>query len=69
MKTTFVGWYAKSPEQLKALWETALIVPDTNILLHLLRHSAEVRGQLMDVFERKKASLERFIADVMPAFA
>ncbi|MEM5449101.1 PIN domain-containing protein [Paraburkholderia guartelaensis] len=57
MRTTFVGWYAKSPEQLKALWDTALIVPDTNILLHLLRHSAEVRGQLMDVFERKEASL------------
>jgi PIN like domain len=57
MRTTFIGWYAKSPEQLKVLWETALIVPDTNILLHLLRHSAEVRGQLMDVFERKKASL------------
>lgn len=57
MKTTFIGWYAKSPAQLKALWDTALIVPDTNILLHLLRHSAEVRGQLMDVFERKKASL------------
>lgn len=57
MKTTFVGWYAKSPEQLKTLWDTALIVPDTNILLHLLRHSAEVRGQLMDVFERKEASL------------
>lgn len=57
MRTTFVGWYAKSPEQLKALWDAALIVPDTNILLHLLRHSAEVRGQLMDVFERKEASL------------
>ncbi len=57
MKTTFVGWYAKSPEQLAALRDTALIVPDTNILLHLLRHSAEVRGQLMDVFVRKKASL------------
>ncbi len=57
MKTTFVGWYAKSPEQLKVLWETALIVPDTNILLHLLRHSADVRGQLTDVFERKKAAL------------
>lgn len=57
MRTTFVGWYAKSPEQLKALWDIALIVPDTNILLHLLRHSAEVRGQLMDVFERKKTSL------------
>lgn len=57
MRTTFVGWYTKSPEQLKALWDSALIVPDTNILLHLLRHSAEVRGQLMDVFERKKSSL------------
>ncbi|MBM3114249.1 PIN domain-containing protein [Jeongeupia naejangsanensis] len=57
MKTTFVGWYPKSPAQLKALWDTALIVPDTNILLHLLRHSAEVRSQLMDVFERKKESL------------
>lgn len=57
MKTTFVGWYAKSPEQLRDLWDVALIVPDTNILLHLLRHSAEVRGQLMDVFERNKASL------------
>lgn len=57
MKTTFVGWYTKSPEQLKALWDVAFIVPDTNILLHLLRHSAEVRGQLLDVFERKKSSL------------
>jgi hypothetical protein len=57
MRSTFVGWYAKSPEQLKTLWDAALIVPDTNILLHLLRHSAEVRAQLMDVFERKKASL------------
>jgi hypothetical protein len=57
MRTTFAGWYAKTPEQLQALWDSALIVPDTNILLHLLRHSAEVRSQLTDVFERKKASL------------
>ena len=54
MKTTFPGWYAKSPEELKALWDSAIIVPDTNILLHLIRHSASVRGQLMGVFERKK---------------
>lgn len=57
MKTTFAGWYTKSPEQLKALWDVALIIPDTNILLHLLRHSVEVRSQLLDVFERKKSSL------------
>jgi hypothetical protein len=57
MKATFSGWYTKTPEELSALWASALIVPDANILLHLLRHSADVRTQLMDVFERKKDAL------------
>jgi PIN like domain len=57
MRTLFPGWYAKTPEDLKALWERAIIVPDTNILLHLIRHSANVRAQLMAVFERKKDAL------------
>src|SRR5580704_8015876 len=57
MKTTFPGWYAKTPEELGFLWDNALFVPDANILLHLIRHSASVRGQLMGVFERKKGAL------------
>jgi len=57
MKETFPGWYAKTPQDLKALWEQAIFVPDTNILLHLIRHSASVRAQLMAVFERKKEAL------------
>jgi hypothetical protein len=57
MKKTFAGWYAKTPEELKALWDGAIIVPDTNIILHLIRHSAKVRNQLMEVFERKKDAL------------
>jgi hypothetical protein len=57
MKKTFAGWYAKTPDELKALWDGAIIVPDTNIILHLIRHSAKVRNQLMDVFERKKEAL------------
>lgn len=57
MRKTFAGWYAKSPDQLQTLWDAALIVPDTNILLHLLRHSPDVRAQLTDVFERKETSL------------
>jgi hypothetical protein len=57
MKTTFPGWYAKTPEDLKALWERAIFVPDTNILLHLIRHSANIRAQLTAVFERKKDAL------------
>jgi len=39
------------------LWERAIFVPDTNILLHLIRHSANIRSQLMAVFERKKDAL------------
>ena len=57
MKATFPGWYAKTPEELKALWETAIIVPDTNIVLHLIRHSPNVRAQLMAVFDRNKEAL------------
>lgn len=57
MKATFPGWYAKTPEELGALWDSAIIVPDANILLHLIRHSANVRAQLMGVFERKKEAL------------
>jgi hypothetical protein len=54
MKDIYPGWYAKTPNELEALWDQAILVPDTNILLHLLRHSAKVRSQLMDVFDRKK---------------
>lgn len=57
MKDEFPGWYAKTPEDLKTLWENAIFVPDTNILLHLIRHSANVRSQLAAVFERKKEAL------------
>ncbi len=39
------------------MWDGAIIVPDTNILLHLIRHSANVRSQLMAVFERKREAL------------
>jgi hypothetical protein len=57
MKAIYPGWYAKTSDELKALWDEAIIVPDTNILLHLIRHSPKVRGQLMDVFERKREAL------------
>lgn len=57
MKDEFPGWYAKTPEDLKALWNSAIFVPDTNILLHLIRHSANVRAQLAAVFERKRDAL------------
>jgi PIN domain-containing protein len=57
MREAFPGWYGKTPEDLKALWNCAIFVPDTNILLHLIRHSASIRSQLMAVFQRKQHAL------------
>jgi hypothetical protein len=57
MRKHFSGWYARTPKQLAVLWESAIFVPDTNILLHCLRHSAEVREELLRILEVLKESL------------
>lgn len=51
MREKFSGWYPKKPEQIAALWDTAIFVPDANVLLHCLRHSTVVRDQLLRLFE------------------
>lgn len=50
MKRAFPGWYARTPEELSKIWETALFVPDANVLLHCLRHPSAVRDELLRVF-------------------
>lgn len=57
MKTTLAAWYAKTPSELSALWDSAIFVPDTNILLHCLRHSSDVREELLRIFDLIKGSL------------
>lgn len=57
MRSTFPGWYRKTDEELMRLWEEAILVPDTNILLHLIRHAPGVRAQLTAIFERKREAL------------
>ncbi len=47
MRGKYKGWYAKSPAEIEALWETALFVPDANVLLHCIRHPAAVREELL----------------------
>lgn len=51
MKSDFFAWYPKTPDELSALWDEAIFVPDTNVLLHCLRHAADVRDELLKVFE------------------
>ncbi|RVI62688.1 PIN-like domain-containing protein [Sinorhizobium meliloti] len=51
MREKFPGWYPKKPEQIAKLWDTALFVPDANVLLHCLRHTTVVRDELLRLFE------------------
>ncbi|BEP60021.1 hypothetical protein GmRootV213_05750 [Variovorax sp. V213] len=57
MKADFPGWFPKTPDELAKIWERAIFVPDTNVLLHCLRHPAPVRDELLRVFEVLKESL------------
>ena len=57
MRDEFVGWYPRTAEELRVLWDRAIFVPDANILLHCLRHTAHVREELLRVLEVLKDSL------------
>ena len=57
MRNAFAGWYPRNPEELSILWNNAIFVPDTNILLHCLRHSSAVREELLRILELLGESL------------
>ena len=57
MREQFLGWYLRTPDQLSAIWDAALFVPDANILLHCLRHPENVRNQLLRLFDVLRDSL------------
>ncbi|WP_031237254.1 PIN-like domain-containing protein [Asticcacaulis sp. AC460] len=57
MRDKYPGWYPKSAAEASALWGTAIFVPDANVLLHCLRHPAEVREELLRLFDALKDSL------------
>jgi hypothetical protein len=57
MKDKYPGWYPKSATEAAALWDTAIFVPDANVLLHCLRHPAPVREELLRLFDALKESL------------
>jgi len=51
MREKFPGFYRPTDEEFKALWQTAMIVPDTNVLLTLYRVSETTRAKLLQIFE------------------
>lgn len=51
MREKFPGWYPKKPDDVAKLWDTAIFVPDANVLLHCLRHTTVVRDELLRLVE------------------
>lgn len=57
MKDKFPGWYPKSSAETAALWDSAIFVPDANVLLHCLRHPSAIREELLRLFDALRESL------------
>ncbi|MDQ1815486.1 PIN-like domain-containing protein [Massilia sp. CCM 9210] len=51
MRAKFSGWHPKKPDEISKIWDEAIFIPDTNVLLHCLRHSTVVRDELLRLFE------------------
>lgn len=57
MRKRFPGWYPRERNELAAMWDSALFVPDANVLLHCIRHPAAVRDELLRLFTVLRESL------------
>lgn len=57
MKQKFQGWYNRESAELAEIWNKAIFVPDANVLLHCIRHPAEVRDELLRLFAVLRDSL------------
>jgi len=52
MKENFIGYLRKTDDELKALWNDALISFDANVLLNLYRYSNETRKQIIKLLDK-----------------
>lgn len=57
MKSSFTGYYSPTTEQYEKLWNDALFVLDTNVLLNLYRLPTLARDELIGVLELLKGRL------------
>lgn len=57
MKSGFPEYFTIPEEELLSVWESGIIVPDTNILLHTLRHDVQTRDELFEVLGKFRGQL------------
>jgi len=52
MKNLFPGYYKKTETEIKSIWETGLIIFDTNVLLNLYRYSDSTRETILNLVSK-----------------
>lgn len=52
MKNIFPGYYKKSDDDLKRIWDNGIILFDTNVLLNLYRYSDTTRETIIDLIKK-----------------
>ena len=57
MRNTFRAYYRSTPSEIAALWETGLLILDTNALLNLFRYSGGAREDFFKALTAKSTSL------------
>lgn len=57
MKELFPGYYRPSPEEFKEIWEKAVFVLDTNILLNLYRYDEATRNDFLNTLKKIESRL------------
>lgn len=57
MNTHYPEYQQLTPDAISAVWDKAVIVLDTNILLNLYRYSEETRDDILSVMEKLKGRL------------
>ena len=52
MKNMYIGYYTKTPQEIKEMWDNGLITFDPNVLLNLYRYSPETRAGLTRLIDK-----------------
>lgn len=65
MRSQFLGYYKRTDEELRTIWEDGIFVLDTNVLLNLYRYSEGTREELLQVLRgvRNRLWLPHQVAD------
>ena len=67
MKTKFFEQYSLTDEKLKEIWESGLVVFDTNILLNLYRYNKQTCDDILNYMQPSvTTSITTFTRSILP---